>query len=82
MEAQRYPHPRHDHVAADVFALSPDVKRMIKFEPPQGDATRGQLVKRAIRSTNDVELQQAFHHRQHETAEGKAVLDLLKSATS
>jgi len=58
-----------------------DGRDVIKSEPPQGDATRGQLrdVPTPIRSTHDAELQQALDHRQHEEPGGKQVfVDLLK----
>ena len=48
---------------------------VIKFEPPQGDATRGQL--RDVPNADspvlhDAQLQQAVDHRQHEERRGQA----------
>ena len=44
---------------------------VIKFEPPQGDATRGQLrdvPERGQPLLHDAQLQQALDHREHEDA--------------
>ena len=46
---------------------------VIKFEPPQGDATRGQLrdIPGADSLNHDAELQQALDYGQHEIAAGQ-----------